>query len=200
MYNYASGKYICNLKIAFLWCLFCIPVLISCSSNQQEQIQKIDVPELKEYYVPLMKEAQKWSPDAYLDTVNIPIGPPGKKPFLLWADFNSVTKKKESFSATLDLQGKISGQVFSQESDVLQNEPILLSEWEVDSQEALDILMAENAEAIKTIRNLCGSLILNRGSLIAGKPLVWKFCPRECGSADGIIYYLNPITGEVISP
>jgi hypothetical protein len=151
MYNYASGKYICNLKIAFLWCLFCIPVLISCSSNQQEQIQKIDIPELKKYYEPLTKEAQKWSPDAYLIAVDIPIGSPGKKPWLLWADFYSVTKKKESFSATLDLQGKISGQVFGTELEIMQKEPILLSEWEVDSQEALDILVSKNAEAINAI-------------------------------------------------
>jgi hypothetical protein len=200
MYNYASGKYICNLKIAFLWCLFCIPVWISCSSNQQEQIQKIDVPELKEYYVPLMKEAQKWSPDAYLIAVDIPIGPVGKKPWLLWADFNSVTKKKESFSATLDLQGKISGQLFGTELEILQKEPILLSEWEVDSQEALDILVSKNAEAINAIRNLCGSIMLNRASPIAGKSLFWDFQPRECGSPDGTNYYLNAITGEVISP
>lgn len=185
------------MKLTFLWYLFCVLILMSCSSNSKEQAPKIDVPELKEYYVPLRKEAQKWSPDAYLYSVDIPIG---KKPWLLYADFYSATRNKESFGIMLDLQGQVSGQVFSQESEIPQKEPILLSQWKVDSQEALDILIAENTEAINAIRNLCGSLILNRASPFSGEPLVWKFRPRECGLPDSSYYYLNPVTGEVMSP
>ncbi len=163
------------MKITSPWYLVCILILMSCSSSQKEQIQKIDVPELKEYYEPLMKKAQEWAPDAYLYSVDIPIG---KKPWLLYASFYSVTKKKESFSATLDLQGKISGQVFSHELEIVQKEPILLSQWKVDSQEALDILISENTDAVNAIRNLCGSIMLSRALPIAGKPLVWNFQPR----------------------
>ncbi len=188
------------MRNTFPWYLVCMLILVSCSPRQKEQIQHIDVPELKEYYMPLMKEAQKWSPDAYLYSVDMPIGPSGKKPWLLYASFYSATKNKESLSVTLDLQGKISGQVFSHELAVVQQEPISLSEWKVDSQEALDILMSKNAEEINAVSNLCGSLILNRASPISGKPLVWKLRPRECGSPDGKYYYLHPMTGEVISP
>jgi hypothetical protein len=184
-----------NMKITFPWYLFCVLVLISCSPGPTEQIENIDIPELKEYYTPLLKEAQKWAADAYLYSVDIPIG---KKPWLIYADFYSATKNKESFAITLDLQGKISGQVFSQELEVVQKEPILLSQWKVDSQEALDILMAENTDAINRIRNLCGSIMLTRASPFPEKQLVWNFQPRECGSPDGNIYYLDPLTGETL--
>jgi hypothetical protein len=185
------------MKIAFRWYLLCVLLLISCSSSPKKPIENISVPELKEHYAPLLKEAQKWAADAYLYSVDIPIG---KKPWLLYADFYSATKNNESLAVTLDLQGRISGQVFSQQLDVVQKEPILLSQWKVDSQEALETLISANKDAINAIKNLCGSIMLTRASPFPEKPLVWNFQPRECGSPDGNTYYLDPMTGKVLSP
>lgn len=182
-------------------CYFIIIVfLLSCSSNQtptMENRDKYKIPELKTYYESLELEAQKWSSDAYLYEVDIPVG---KKTVLLTASFNSPTRIKQSIQVILDLQSRLSTQKFSQNLEILQEEPITPSKYEIDSQEALNILMEDNQNLIDTINEMCGSLKLRRISTLPDRPVAWVFLYRECGSVRSNHSYLDAMTGTTIEP
>ena len=186
------------MKRKILYCLFSFIILTSCSLNQDSKDRfEFDIPKLKEYYDPLMKDAQKWSPDAYLYFVDIPFGE--RIPWLLSASFYSPTKNDESLQVILDLQSKLVSRRFSL-PDVLQKEPILLSQWEIDSQDALSILISYDTVSMDVITNLCGSLVLRRESTLPNRPLVWVLYYHECGWLFTEHLYLDPISGQVIEP
>lgn len=187
------------MKLKTLCYLLGVLILISCSSNKEsKQRSEIEILELKEYYEPLMKVAQKWAPDAYLYAVDISVGE--KKPWILAADFYSPSKEFESLSVVLDLQNEYSSRKFSQQPKILQQQPILPPQLKIDSQEALSILIAENMNSINNISELCGSLKLDRRPTLPNRPLVWWLTYYECGSPAGNYSYLDPITGKVIVP
>lgn len=184
-----------NFKIAHYFILFFL--LISCSPRREINVNEYEIPELIEYYDSIVQEAKQWSSDAYLWNVAIPFG---KRPWLLEADFLSRTKNNEQMVVSIDLQGKLTHDIYKHDSEVLQMEPILRSNWRIGSQEAFRILVSENIEAIGRINNLCGSLMLNRASPLRGRPLVWKIIPYECGMPSGESFFLNPVSGTVLVP
>jgi len=187
------------MKLKILCYLVVVLILISCSSNNDNSdTSTVEIPELKEYYEPLMKEAQKWSPDAYLYAVDFSIA--GKKPWILAADFYSPSKEHESIEVLLNLQNKYSSRVFSHQIKILQQEPILPSQWKIDSQEALNMLLSENKDLINKMAELCGSLKFDRRPTLPDQPLVWWLTYYECGSPASNFSYLDPITGKVIVP
>jgi len=188
------------MKKSFISYFIIIVLLLSCSPNQTPIVEDKEIykiPELVKYYEALGLEAQKWSSDAYLYEVDIPIG---KKTVLLTASFNSPTRSKESIQVILDLQSRTSIQKFSQDLEILQEEPITLAKFKIDSQEALSILVEKNQNSIDTINEMCGSLKLSRVSTLPDRPITWVFLYRECGSVKSSHSYLDPITGTIIEP
>src|SRR5512147_1722358 len=108
-------------KLAYSLIIFLL--LISCSPNTNNiNVNEFEIPELIEYYDAIIKEAEKWSPDAYLYIVSIPFG---KRPWLLTAGFYSPTKDNESLEIQINLDGKIIQNRFLHEFGVVQEEPIL---------------------------------------------------------------------------
>lgn len=92
------------MKIKILCCLLVILLLISCTSPTTRG--SIEIPKLADYYEILMVEAQKWSADAYLYSVDFAIGE--KKPWILSAEFYSPTRHEESLEVILDPNENIS--------------------------------------------------------------------------------------------
>lgn len=188
------------MRKSFIFYFVIIVLLLSCSPNQTpivEDKENYKIPELMKYYESLELEAQKWSSDAYLYEVDIPIG---KKTTLLTASFNSPTRTKESIQVVLDLQSRLSVQKFRQDLEILQEEPITPSKFKIDSQEALNILVEKNQNSIDTIKEMCGSLKLSRLSTLPDRPITWVFLYRECGSVKSDHSYLDPITGTIFEP
>lgn len=177
-------------------------VLLFCSCSSSSQVPtsnpSFEIPELKEYYEPLMNEGLKWAPDASMYLIEIPIG---WKSWMLSANFYSPTKNDESLEVLLGLDGKFVSRRFRQERGVLQQDPILSTQWKIGSQEALNILLEENNKTIQTINEICGSLILGRGSTLPEHPLLWILYYNDCGSPlDTNHSYLDPIKGLIILP
>ena len=172
--------------------------MTSCSSKDDFSINNnFGIPQLRYYYEPILKEAQIWSPDAYLVDVDIPIGV--KRPWLLSAYFFSPTKSKESLEVLLDSEGKLSERKFSHVMEILQEDPILPSQWKIDSQDALDILVEENIDSINKITELCGSLTLSREAILENRPLVWGLTYYQCGLPTGNYSFLDPLTEKIIT-
>ncbi|MEJ5202296.1 MAG: hypothetical protein WHV66_08680 [Anaerolineales bacterium] len=184
------------MKTKILCCLLIVLLLIACTSPTTRS--SIEIPKLADYYETLMVEAQKWSADAYLYSVDFAVGE--KKPWVLSAGFYSPTHDRESLEVILDLQMKISQRRFSHQYEILLDEPILPAQWEIDSQDALKILLSENQNTIDSIDVLCGSLKLSRVSILPNRPLVWWLTYYECGTTDAHYAYMDPLTGEIITP
>ncbi len=186
-----------KMKIAI--CLLVFQLLVSCSSNPtQIPNSTFDIPELEEYYEPLMKEAQTWSPDAYLYKVIIPIG---QKSWVLSASLYSSAKDDQGLQILLDQSGKFTQRRFQYESGVLQQEPILRDQWEIGSRDALSGLVSENIDSIQSLGEVCGSLVLVRVASLPDQPLVWILNYNDCAlPLSNTQSYLDPVTGNPIKP
>ena len=187
------------MKTKIILSLLLILIFSSCSSSMPVRTSDptIKIPELKEYYESLMDEGRKWSPDAYMYLVEIPIG---WKTWTLSAAFYSPSKNDESLQVLLEPDGQLTNQRFRQERGVLQQDPILSSQWQIGSQDALNILMNENIDTIQTYTEVCGSLILGRGSTLPDRPLLWILYYHDCRSPLDMYHsYLDPKSGIIIS-
>jgi hypothetical protein len=95
---------------------------------------------------------------------------------------------------------KISQRKLSHQYEIFLDDPILPVNWKIDSQDALRILLSENQNTIDSIDALCGSLKLSRVSILPNRPLVWWLTYYECGTPDAHYAYMDPLTGEIITP
>jgi hypothetical protein len=173
-------------------------ILTSCSpdtSINKISPDNIEIPSLKEYYEILVAEARKWSPDAYLREVDIPIG---KKDWAMSADFYSPTNDKQSLTVIVSIESNLSSRIFGYTVNVPQSKPVLFSDWKIDSQDALEILMHEHTDYFASVSNPCGSIKLSRMSYLPDNPLLWVLSYYECGSPTSNYLYLDATSGVVI--
>lgn len=186
------------MKTKILLFLLVVQILVSCSPTQKTTPDLTsEIPEFKEYFETLTKQSTEWEPDAYMYMVDIPIG---RKNWMLSASFYSPTNNRESLEVLLELDGNLSIRKYGHEFGILQQEPILISQLEIGSRDALKILFAENTSSITALTEVCGSLILGRGSTIPNRPLLWILYYNECGSPFQSHSYLNPLTGKIVIP
>lgn len=187
------------MKFNVLFCLIITGMLISCSSTRNYAHENgVEILELNNYYDTLILEGRKWSDDAYLYSVDFAIGE--RRPWALSAGFYSSTKTQESLVVIIDPHMQISRQVIDHKREIPRGDPITHVNWKIGSQDALQRLLTENAKAIASIDNLCGSLRLGRVLNLATHPLVWRLTYYECATPDAYYAYLNPLTGEIIEP
>jgi hypothetical protein len=185
-----------RIKTVFYFCIMLL--LLSCSSSPTPINSEIlQIPELIEHYDAILKEAQIWSLDAYLYKVYIPIG---QQSWELIASFYSTTITDQSLQILLDSSGVLKTQRFK-ELGVIEKDPILPTQWSVGSRDALTMLMSENENAIQSLNNVCGSLVLVHASSLSGRPLVWILNYNECAiPLKNTQSFLDPLTGKVMQP
>jgi hypothetical protein len=181
--------------------LIALLVLAGLSSCRAEEAP-VSVVSLRENLSDLEDAARPWSPDAYLANAELPIhyGSPG--PWLVSAGFNSTTEQFQSLLVFLREDGTVDTEIIPHTVPVVQVVPIEASDWEVDSQEALDIALDE--EGMRFLEKHpgagCSSLTLVRIGLESGSPVVWRLVLSDCLDPwVGQTTEIDAITGEVIS-
>ena len=130
-----------TIAIAILATVF----IIGCGDTKESSSIPSIVPvvSLVEKLPFLEREAKSWQTDAYLAWAEIPIrlGHSEKKPELIAAEFYSPSMEFESLGVELTADGSITSELVEYEASIFHRDPIALADWEIDSQEALDIML-----------------------------------------------------------
>jgi len=105
----------------------------------------------------------------------------GYASYLIWADFNSPTEEFESIAVKLLPDGSVSVEPLVHTVPVIQVDLITDDEWQLDSQEALEIALDD--EGMRFLESSsgteCSSLVLERLGFVPGAPDV--LCPEPIG-------------------
>ena len=173
-----------------------LAVLASCKGQQS-----LPVVSLREELPRLEEAARLWNSAAYLADAELPIPGGEHGPWLVSASFNSPTEQYQSLLVFLREDGTIDTEIIPHTVPVVQVEPIEANDWEVDSQEALDIALDE--EGMQFLEEHpgagCSSLALVRIGLEPDSPVVWRLVLSDClDSWVGQTTEIDATTGEVI--
>jgi hypothetical protein len=150
----------------------------------------------------LEAKALSWRSDAYLTEVIIPIEvdspPPGE--FLIQAYCNSVSDNKEFLVVLLDQNGELHSSV-SALPQPTNERPIVRSDWQIDSVEALISLLTDEDTRFlfSNTENNCSTLDLQRNRRLTTDTVVWRILVHGCVASDYMHdENMNPISGEKI--
>lgn len=154
-----------------------------------------------ELYMPYAKE---WQEDAFLSEADILIG--DNLPWLILADFRSLTNLNEYLVIGTDSDGAIRGKTYSIDPH-LEYIPISDDDWVLDSQDAIDIFVQDPDIRFCINSSLADTHYFNRIRLsltrwyrlsLLGDPVVWRLgLPNRCPDVD-YYYLLDAYTGELI--
>lgn len=141
-----------------------------------------------------------WHSDAYLTEVTIPIEvdspPPGE--FLIHSYYFSVSDNSEMLAVLLDQNGELHSSV-SPLPQPMNEQPIVRSDWQIDSVEALKSLLtdADVRFLLSDTDNNCSSLDLVRNPRVSKDIVVWEILVHGCVGSDYMHdENMNPISGE----
>ena len=183
--------------------IYCLLLFVSilagaCSTSTPTAPKTVvKVVSLHEQWANLQAKAAEWYPDAYLVKADIPIQG-AVSPWLISASFQSPSHDKESLGVTLELNGRITTQRFQVPDSVYQIPPIQLNDISVDSQEALNLLLDDDAlRFLKEHPSHCSALSLERNPSQPTKPTVWILWLSSCGASPSKLTFLDPTTHEV---
>ena len=115
-----------------------ILVMVGCSPAESRI--SVQIPSFREHYPTLLKEAQNWQPDAYLDEARIFLFPEFSDFYFISAVFFSPSEDLESLAVDLYQNGAVTSEAFMQEYPVYQHKPIIETDWKIDSQEAMEYM------------------------------------------------------------
>ncbi len=158
----------------------------------------VKIPSFREYYPIMLKEAQKWQPDAYLDDARIFLFPSFPDSNLIAAGFYSPSEDFESISIDLHQDGTITSEVFSQEYPIYHHRPITENDWKIDSQEAMEYMLDEAGQrTVNPDKNACSFIILERVLPAQNQPVIWFLSLWDCHDAVQHLY-LDANSGEIL--
>lgn len=160
----------------------------------------IRIVSLEENIGKLQEKANEWDADAYLQRVYIPIRLNGENVSreLIITFFQSPSKDHESLIVYLDPDGDIETKKVNSQKPIYHVYPITKQEWQIDSQEALNLLLDEDkTRLLKQSQLNCSELRLEHKDPRENS-VVWILSIWDCGpDMSSEHYYLDPNTGEV---
>ena len=160
----------------------------------------VSVISFKENFDALQEEARTWQNDTYLAWAQIPLRMEDSgDSVVIAAEFYSPNIEFESLGVELSLDGSITSEPVKYEVSIFQREPIALSDWELDSGEALDIMLdKEGMDFLKSNKTQCSFLMLERDLSMVGQPVVWRLTLMDCLGSYVRQILIDPISGEFL--
>jgi hypothetical protein len=160
----------------------------------------VTVVALKEKLGALEKEARAWQNDAYLAWAEIPIRLElSDNAELIAAEFYSPRMKFESLGVEMAADGSITSEPVKYEVSIFHRDPIARDDWEVDSQEALEIMLDdEGLDFLQSTDTQCSFLILERRLDQTDQPVVWRLTLMDCLGPYVRHILLDPILREIL--
>ena len=156
-------------------------MLSACTLSPQDHPVNIRVISLKRALPDLVKKAAEWHSDAYLVDVHISLDDRDNDQII--ASFRSPSEDHEILGVTYHLNGSISVEYFKTVESILQLKPIRDSDWKIDSQAALNIMLSdqdigyivgnENAK-------ICSTFMLFRDPYLPDRQVVWHLSLWNC--------------------
>jgi hypothetical protein len=183
-------------KIMISFILSIVFITTGCAPGKAETGPK--VPSFRDYYPVLLKEAQKWQPDAYLDEAEIFLAPRFSDSTSISAGFYSPSANSESFGVEIQQDGNLSSRTFDHSSPILNHKPITLNDWKIDSQAALDALLKEiGSKSLNAEGNHCSSISLRRILPSPDQRIIWSLRLWNC-SSPAEYFYLDANSGILL--
>jgi hypothetical protein len=184
-----DAKYITFIALIILAGIGCTP--------EKSKIS-IKIPSFRQYYPVLLKEAEKWRPDAYLDEARIFLFPKFSDSSVISASFRSPSKDFESLGVYLHADETITSEIFVSAYPINHHEPITENVWKIDSQEALEyMLKTSGRRSVNPDRDACSFLMLERVLPLQDQPAVWSLTLWDCHDAVQHLYS-NASSGEML--
>lgn len=171
-------------------------VAVGCTPTKPDV--SIKIPSLREYYPMLLKEAQKWRSDAYLDEARIFLFPHFSDSYIISSGFYSPSEDLESLGVDFYQDGTIVSEVFIHGYPISHHNPITLDDWVIDSQKALEyILEADNNQIFNSDGNDCSYIILERLLPAQSQPIIWSLALWDCSNSARYLY-LDANSGKLL--
>jgi hypothetical protein len=164
--------------------------------QQKTPTKAVPIISLRDNLPKMMEEAQKGNSGAYLVRATISIG--GSESISpISATFYSMTHPNTIYTIDLEVDGQLTPMLYKVEYPTFKVKPIEESDWQYDSQEALDRFLEdpEISELFRTGIQKCTILVLERVRYIEEQPLLWRLTTGpSCTNRNH--YYLDAVTGE----
>lgn len=170
-----------------------LSVLVGCKTLKERPM--IEIISAREYYPLLLEEALKWQEDAYLDQIDLYFDP---RDIPIRAHFLSLSCEFESLGVNVLQDGTISTEIFEHEVHIYHHPPILESDWEIDSEEALNLILKKTNHAPIDFSKVTNYLKLQRYLATQSQPVVWHLALIYDLGGKAEHYYLDPIKGEMV--
>jgi hypothetical protein len=171
-------------------------IVIGCTSSKPDIA--IEIPSFRDYYPVLLKEAQEWRPDAYLDDARIFLFPKSSDSSVISASFQSPSKDLEMLGVDLYQDGTIASKVFTQQYPIYQHKPITEKDWKIDSQEAVEYLLEKSGRrSLSPDRNACSFIILERVLSSSEQPVIWSLSLWDCWD-NAQHFYLDANSAKIL--
>lgn len=169
---------------------------------QQSGQSRVYVESLQENWSRLEGSALEWHSDAYLIEVSPPIfvDSPKSQERLVSAFFSSLSDTREMLVLMLNNNDEIHAETY-QLSIPISDKPIVKSDWQIDSVDALArLLTKDDAEFLFShIGTQCSDLSLRRWPNIPTKSVVWRIFVNDCTDAGYARYeYIDAMNGQRI--
>ena len=184
--------------------LFSGLLLAGCNLSTTEPVRPTPAPitiiSLKENLPLLQEAARSWYPDSYFVDAYIPVRTVNHhSPLLISAGFRSPTSEHESLLVRLLLDGSTTVTPIEHTSSVGQFEPMADSELPLDSQEAFDLMLDEDARRFfQSSSSQCSFLILERNLRRPDPPILWRLTLTDCSQYVRHIQ-LDPFSKEILT-
>jgi hypothetical protein len=171
-------------------------MVIGCTPTRPEIA--IEIPSFREHYPILLRKAQEWQKDAYLDDARIFLFPRSSDSGVISASFQSPSKDLEMLGVDLYQDGTITSKVFTQEYPIYQHKPITENDWKIDSQEAVEYMLEKSGQqSLSPDRNACSFIILERVLPASEQPVIWSLSLWDCWD-NAQRFYIDASTAKIL--
>lgn len=185
-------------RMFFGFIFLIVIIVVGCTSTTPEVATTVTIPSFRESYPMLVEEAQKWKPDAYLDSARIFLFPATFDAVVITASFYSPSENLESLGVDLYQDKKIITEVFTHGYPILHHKPITENDWKIDSQEALENFLSADSHQPSNLQNYnCSNMILERVLPAIDQRVIWSLTIWDC-SETAQHSYLDANSGEKI--
>jgi hypothetical protein len=189
-----------SMKISRTYISFIISIIliVSVGCTPAKLHVTIKIPSLRQYYPMLLKEAQKWRSDAYLDEARIFLFPYSSDSYVISTGFYSPSENLESLGVYFYQDGTITSEVFTHGYPINHHNPITLDDWVIDSQQALEYMLdADGNQFVKSDRKDCSNITLARLLPAQNQPIIWSLSLWDCSDSMKHLY-LDANSGELL--
>jgi hypothetical protein len=175
--------------------IFIILSLMIGGCHPKENHQVVEIVSVRKYYPQLLELALSWQDDAYLDCIWLYINMDDSE---FMAEFFSPSKEYESLSVYLMRDGSFSKQIFIHEIRIYQHAPISESDWQIDSQDALNLILEKSNHDFIDFDHVTNYLKLERNYGVDDQPVVWHLALVYDLGEKSEHYYLDAVDGELL--